>query len=337
MKVLIIGGTGTISTAVVNLLVKQGHEVFVLNRGKKKADIPEEVHRIKADCFDQKCLENALSDMTFDVACHFVAKKLEQLEPAVNFLSKKVGQFVFISSASAYEKPVRSLPITEETALSNPYWQYSKDKIECEAYLMKKYEEGFPVTIVRPSHTYCEKSVPMGIHGKGSTYQSLKRMIEGKTVIVHDDGLCLWTMTDSRDFAKAFVGLLGNKKALGQAYHITSDQSISWNEIYQDIADALTQKLGRQIEFVPCYVSSDTIIKEGRAFGYDFEGTLLGDKANSVVFDNSKVKAMVPGFEATISHKEGTKRAVEYVLSHSECQDLDPDFDAFCDHLNNLK
>lgn len=338
MRILIIGGSGTISTAVVDLLARHGsHELFVLNRGRTPSNLPSGVTHIKANAFDEDSLAEALDGMEFDVVATFVAKKMDQLIPTVNVLSDHMKQFIFISSASAYQKPVRNWHITEDTPLKNPYWQYSRDKIECENYLFQMNRlYDFPVTVVRPSHTYCERAIPMGMHGKNGTWQIAKRMIEGKPVIIHGDGTSLWTMTDSRDFARAFVGLMGNDKAIGEAFHITSDESITWNQIYEDIADALSAELGRKIKLNACHVTSDKIISEGHKFGYDLEGNLLGDKSNSVVFDNSKVKSLVPGFKAKISHKEGTRRAVHYVLTHPECQKEDPGFDAFCDHLASL-
>jgi nucleoside-diphosphate-sugar epimerase len=202
---------------------------------------------------------------------------------------------------------------------------------------MEKFRtEGFPATIVRPSHTYCERSVPAGMHGAKGSWQVLRRMIDGKPVIVHGDGSSLWVMTDSRDFAVAFTGLLGKPEAIGQAFHITSDESIPWNQIYTDIAWALSEVLGRQVTPVLHHVASDRIVEEARAYGYDMEGNLIGDKANSVVFDNSKVRSVVPGFKARISHREGTLRAVKYIMAHPELQVEDPQFDAFCDHLAEL-
>lgn len=338
MKILVIGGTGTISTAVVKLLAENdAHEIYVLNRGKTAVELPAKVNRIVADAFDAHSMRSALEGLSFDVACHFVGRTVEQLAPACDVLACHVKQFIFISSASAYQKPPRNWHITEETPLENPYWEYSRNKIRCEQYLMDLYrEKGFPVTIVRPSHTYCEKAIPMGMHGKNGTWQIAKRMIEGKPVIIHGDGSSLWTMTDSRDFAKAFVGLMGKDAAIGQAFHITSDESITWNQIYQDIADALSAELGREIKLNACHVTSERIVAEGRAYGYDLEGNLLGDKSNSVVFDNSKVKSIVPEFNAAISHREGTFHSVHYVMTHPQCQKEDPDFDAFCDHLASL-
>jgi len=338
MKILLIGGTGTISTAITALLAQRGKDkVYILNRGNR-AQVPESVIRLTADAYDKASLAKAVDGLEFDVACYFIGFDVNQVAVAHEVLASKVKQFIYISSASAYQKPPKNWHITEDTPLENPYWEYSRKKIACENYLMDKFrKEGFPVTIVRPSHTYCEKSVPVGMHGKNKSWAVLKRMIDGKPVIVHGDGTSLWVMTDSRDFAKGFVGLFGKKEAIGQAFHITSDESLSWNMIYQDIADALSQVLGRRITPVLKHVTSDTIIREGLRYGYDdMEGNLLGDKANSVVFDNSKLKALVPDFKAEISHRDGTLRAVRYIIEHPELQLEDPEFDAFCDHLASL-
>ena len=335
MRILLIGGTGTISTAITALLSsRKEDQVWVLNRGNRRDSLPDGVMQIIADAHDKDSLANAVDGMEFDVACDFIGFDVNQVAVAHDVLNGKVGQFIYISSASAYEKPPKNWLITEDTPLINPYWEYSRKKAECEKYLFDRCaDEGFPVTVVRPSHTYCERSVPVGMHGKKGSWQVLKRMIDCKPVIVHGDGTSLWTMTDSRDFAKAFVGLFGKKQAIGQAFHITSDESIPWNRIYMDIADALSSVLGRKIEPELKHVSSDTIIREGLKYGYDMEGNLLGDKANSVVFDNSKTKSVVPGFKAEISHREGTLRAVRYVIEHPELQTEDPEFDSFCDHL----
>ncbi len=343
MRILLIGGTGTISSAITALISKRiasgerKDELWVLNRGKRAACLPSGVRQIVADAYDKESLSKAVDGLQFDVVCYFIGFELNQVIVAHDVFAGKIKQFVYISSASAYQKPPASYLITESTPLENPFWEYSRKKIQCEDYLFEKYRgEGFPATIVRPSHTYCERSVPVGLHGAKGSWQVLKRMIEGKPVIVHGDGTSLWTMTDSRDFAVAFTGLLGKKEAIGQAFHITSDESITWNRIYSDIADALSECLDRAVNPVLHHVTSDRIIKEGRAYGYDFEGNLLGDKANSVVFDNSKVKALVPEFKAKISHKEGTLRAVRYMLEHEELQVEDPQFDAFCDYLAGL-
>lgn len=207
----------------------------------------------------------------------------------------------------------------------NPYWEYSRNKIACEDYLMKLYrEEGFPVTIIRPSHTYDERSVPLGVHGDRGSFQVIRRMQLGKPVIVHGDGTGLWTMTHNSDFAKAFVGLMGNVHAIGENYQITSDETLTWNQIYQTIADCLG------VEYKPYYVASDFLDAVSR---YDFRGGLIGDKSNSLVFDNAKVKRAVPGFTATVRFEQGVRNTIEYVLSHPECQVEDPEFDAWCDNV----
>jgi len=343
MKILIIGGTGTISTAITALLasrVQDGlaqDEIWVLNRGNRIGELPEGVKQIIADAYDRESLAKAVDGLKFDVVCFFIGFDVNQVAVVHDVFAGKIGQFVYISSASAYQKPPVGYIITEETPLENPFWEYSRKKIECERYLMEKFRtEGFPATIVRPSHTYCERSVPAGMHGAKGSWQVLRRMIDGKPVIVHGDGSSLWVMTDSRDFAVAFTGLLGKPEAIGQAFHITSDESIPWNQIYTDIAWALSEVLGRTITLVLHHVASDRIVEEARAYGYDMEGNLIGDKANSVVFDNSKVRSVVPGFKARISHREGTLRAVKYIMAHPELQVEDPQFDAFCDHLAEL-
>ena len=234
---------------------------------------------------------------------------------------------MYISSASAYHKPLRDYVITEGTALANPYWEYSRNKIACETYLMERYrEDQFPVTIIRPSHTYSERSVPMGLHGTKGSYQVMKRMLEGKPVIVHGDGMSLWTMTYNTDFAKGFIGLMGNPHAIGEAFQITSDESMTWNQIYQLIADHLG------VPYRPYYVSSD-FIAQTSPVSFDARGGLIGDKSNTVVFDNTKLKRMVPDFKATVRMEEGLKKAVDYVMSHPQCQQEDPEFDAWCDQL----
>jgi nucleoside-diphosphate-sugar epimerase len=234
---------------------------------------------------------------------------------------------MYISSASAYQKPLSSYLITESTPLANPFWQYSRDKIACEEYLMQKYREcGFPITIVRPSHTYDERNVPLGVHGKNGSWQVLKRMIKGKPVIIHGDGTSLWTMTHNSDLAQAFVKLMGNIHAIGEAVHITSDESVTWNQIYQMIASTLN------VELNACYVPSNLLdILSGGS--YDFRGGLLGDKANSVVFDNTKIKRLAPGFNAKIRFDEGIKMTIENILANPHLQKEDPEFDLWCDKV----
>ena len=287
MKVLLIGGTGTISSAITRLLVKKGYDTYILNRGSRNDTLPEGVKTISADINNEAEAAEKLSGMTFDVVCDFIGFVPSQLERDFRLFSGKTKQFMYISSASAYHKPVKDYRITEGTTLANPYWEYSRNKIACEEYLMKMYREnGFPVTIIRPSHTYDERSVPLGVHGDKGSWQVLKRMLDGKPVIIHGDGTSLWTITFNEDFAVAFVGLMGNPHAIGEAFHITSDESVTWNQIYKTIADALG------VELKPYYVSSKMLQDLSN---YDFEGSLIGDKSNTVVFDNKGCRSRIQG------------------------------------------
>lgn len=325
MKVLFIGGTGTISTAISRQLLAEGHELWLINRGNRNHVLSEKVHIIQADINDEAFVSEKLADQSFDVVADFIAFVPEQLERDYRLFAGKTRQFIYISSASAYQKPLSDYRINEGTPLANPYWEYSRNKIAGEELLMKWYREsGFPVTIVRPSHTYSERSVPVGIHGANGSYQVLKRMLEGKPVILHGDGTSLWTMTMNRDFAKGFIGLMGNIHAIGEAVQITSDETLTWNQIYQSIADALG------VPFRPFYVSSDFLAACDNG---DLQGNLLGDKSNSVVFDNTKLKRLVPGFTAEIRFDQGVREAVNYVMSHPECQVEDPAFDQWCDTI----
>ena len=325
MKILFIGGTGTISMAISKLLLSQGHTLYLVNRGNRNLALSGDLVELKADINDEAAVASLIKDLSFDVVADFIAFTPDQLERDYRLFQNKTKQFIFISSASAYQKPLSDYRITEGTPLANPYWEYSRNKIACEEYLMKMYREnGFPVTIIRPSHTYDERSVPLGVHGDKGSWQVLKRMLDGKPVIIHGDGTSLWTITFNEDFAVAFVGLMGNPHAIGEAFHITSDESVTWNQIYKTIADALG------VELKPYYVSSQMLQDLSN---YDFEGSLIGDKSNTVVFDNSKVKAAVPEFKAVIRAEEGIRRCVENVLAHPELQVADEEFDAWCDKV----
>ena len=324
-KALFIGGTGTISTAISQLAVRENWELYVINRGSHNDEIPAEVHIIQGDINNEAEIAAKLSGMRFDTVCDFIGFVPSQIERDLRLFSGIAKQYMYISSASAYHKPVRDYRITEATALANPYWEYSRNKIACEELLMKKYrEEGFPVTIIRPSHTYGDRSMPLGVHGKCGSYQVLKRMMEGKPIIIHGDGTSLWTLTYNADFAKGFVGLMGNPHAIGEAFQITSDETLTWNQIHEVIADALG------VELKAYHVSSEFL---AAVSNYDFEGGLIGDKACSVVFDNSKLKKAVPGFQATVRFEEGARRVLDYIQAHPECQVEDPEFDAWCDRV----
>lgn len=326
MKVLFIGGTGTISMAITRQLAnRKDVELYLLNRGNRNSDIPSNVKLINVDINDEEKVKELLQGFKFDCVCDFIGFVPEHIERDYRIFKDITSQYMYISSASAYEKPVSNYIISEETPLVNPYWEYSRNKIKCEDLLMKLYKENnFPVTIIRPSHTYDERSVPLGVHGKNGSYQVILRMIEGKPVIIHGDGTSLWTMTHNSDFAKGFIGLIGNPKAIGEAYQITSDESLTWNQIYECIAETLGVKLKAY------HVSSDFL---AAVSDYDYEGSLIGDKSNTVVFDNSKLKQAVPDFKATVSFKEGIKKAIDNVLSNKELQVIDQEFDEWCDKV----
>lgn len=326
MKALFIGGTGIISTAISKQLLQDGKwELYLLNRGTRNSVLPDGVKELKVDINDEAAAAKLIGDMNFDVVTDFIAFVPSQLERDFRLFGGRTKQFIFISSASAYQKPLSDYRVNESTPLSNPYWEYSRNKIACEDFLMKTYREsGFPVTIVRPSHTYDERYIPLGVHGNKGSWQVVKRMLESKPVIIHGDGTSLWTMTHNSDFAKAFVGLMGNLHAIGESVQIVSDETVTWNQIYKAIADTLN------VELKPYYVSSDFLAKCGK---YDFLGSLIGDKSNSVVFDNTKLKRLVPGFTAEKRFDEGVRETVEYVLSHKEFQVEDDEFDAWCDKV----
>ncbi|GHU97543.1 hypothetical protein FACS189483_03820 [Spirochaetia bacterium] len=326
MNVLFIGGTGTISTAISRQLLEQGHELYLFNRGTRNTVLPVGVREIRGDINNEAEAAEKLQGLSFDVVADFIAFTPNQLERDFRLFRGRTRQFIYISSASAYQKPASDYRITESTPLANPYWEYSRNKIAGEEYLLVKYRaEGFPITIVRPSHTYDERSVPLGVHGKNGSWQVIKRILDGKPAIIHGDGTSLWTMTHNSDFARAFIGLMGNIHAIGEAVQITSDETVTWNQVYTVIADALNRPLKS------VHISSAFLAMVGKQ--YDFLGGLIGDKANSVVFDNAKLKRLVPGYAAVIRMDQGIRATVEYVLAHPELQKEDPEFDAWCDRI----
>lgn len=329
MRALFIGGTGTISMGIVKRLAQDPQwEVFLLNRGNRKSEVPSSVKQITADINDEADVKSKLEGMTFDVVSDFIAFDVKAVERDHRLFSGKTKQYFFISSASAYNKPAASYVITEGTTLANPYWEYSRNKIACEEFLLKKYrEEGFPVTIVRPSHTYDERHIPLGVHGDKGFYQVIRRMQQGKPVIIQGDGSSLWALTFNSDFAIGFTGLMGNRHAIGEAFQITGDEILTWDQIYGTIADALG------VELKPYHVSSDFLSEAGEKYGYDFRGGLLGDKAVSVVFDNSKLKRLVPQMTTNVPFHKGVRMALDYVLAHPDEYEEDPEFDRFCDRV----
>lgn len=325
MKALFLGGTGTISMAITRqLAANPDWELYLVNRGNR-SDVPENVTVIAADVNNEAQLTEKLQDMQFDVVCDFIGYVPAQLERDLRVFRGRTRQFMYISSASAYQTPLSSYRITEATPLSNPLWEYSRNKIACEELLMKAYrEEGFPITIIRPSHTYDERSIPIGVHGQNGSFQVVQRMLAGKPVIIPGDGTSLWTVTFNEDFAGAFIGLMGNAHAIGEAFQITCDETLTWNQIYQIVADTLGVTLH------PYYVPSDFL---AAVCSWDIGSGLLGDKSNSVVFDNSKVKSVVPEWQPKIRFDQGARKVISHILSHPECQVADPEFDAWCDRV----
>jgi len=300
MRVLFIGGTGFISAAVSRLAVARGIELWHLNRGRRGTAI-DGVRTVVADAHDPRAVEQALGRERFDAVVDWIAFVPDDVERDVALYGPRTRQFVFISSASAYEKPPRSPFITESTPLRNPHWQYSRDKIACEDRLVRAYREtGFPVTIVRPSLTY-DTVLPIAIGGWGCA-TLLDRLKSGRPIVVHGDGTSLWTVTHADDFAKGFVPLLGHPQAIGESFHITSDQVLTWNQIYDTIADALG------VEARAVHVPSDFVARVDPETG----AGLLGDKAHSAIFDNSKIRRYVPDYVANIPFHEGIRRTIAW-------------------------
>jgi nucleoside-diphosphate-sugar epimerase len=319
MKVLFIGGTGVISSACVRQAVKQGFTVTLLNRQRSSRPIPPDVEQIQVDIHDQAAVAEALNGRRYDVVVDWIAFTPADIERDLALFRGQAGQYIFISSASAYQTPPQSLPVTESTPLHNPYWQYSRDKIACEERLWQAYvQDGFPMTIVRPSHTYDETMLP--IHGG---YTVVARMRQARPVVVHGDGTSLWTLTHHTDFAVGFTGLLGHPQAIGEAYHITSDEWLSWNQIYEMVASAA----GAAVDLV--HVPSDAIAALDPRWG----ASLLGDKAHSMIFDNSKVKRLVPQYQATVPFWRGAREIMTWYDADPARQKTDPELDRLLDKL----
>lgn len=318
MKLLFIGGTGVISAACSELAVQRGHELFLVNRShSKKIPPPNHATILQADIHaDPAHLSRLLAGHRFDAVVDFLAFFPHDIARDLSLFRDQTEQFVFISSASAYQKPSKNYLITEETPLENPFWEYSQGKIACEELLMKEYREnGFPATIVRPSLTYGLFQIPLCTGSWSHPWTLIHRMKQGKPVIVPGDGTSLWVLTWNADFAVGLLGLLGNQKALGEAFHITSDEVLNWNQIYLEVYDAL----GREPNIV--HIPSDFIAR----FDDHAVGSLSGDKANSVVFDNSKIKRFVPEFDCKVKWSEGVRRSLAWFEAHPEFQTLDHD------------
>lgn len=319
-----IGGTGNISSEVTKLLVSFGHGVTLLNTGKHP--VPDGCRHVKADRFNLPEFESAVGEAvkksSFDAAIDFMAFKPEHCRADYEALRGRVAQYIFISSATVYAKPHTKLPITEETPRGNPFWPYAQDKTACEEYLESVHGHDFPVTVVRPSHTFGKTWIPSPINSHGFTVAA--RILAGKEFIIHDKGESLWTLTAASDFARAFVGLVGNKSAAGEAFHITSDEALSWNKIYKHIGAALGAKA-----INPVHIPTPFIIEQYP----DARGMLLGDKAENALFDNSKIKRFVPGFKCEKSFSDAIRESAAWFMEKPERREIDMKDDELIESL----
>lgn len=320
MNILFIGGTGIISSACTQVALDRGWTVTVLNRGRSGPP-PDGCRHLRADVRDRAQADAALGQATFDAVLDFMAFVPEHVETAIDLFADRCAQYVFISSASAYQTPPAKLPVTEKTPLDNPFWAYSRDKIACEARLRDEMKRGFPVTIVRPSHTYGRQRFPFD-----GGYTVLHRIRRGKPVVLPGDGTSVWTLTHARDFAVGLLGLLGQSAALGEAFHITNDEWLTWNGIFRT--------LGRHLGHEPLlnHLPSAAVLQADAQLG----AGLLGDKAHSMIFDNAKIRRLVPEFQPAIAFAEGAKDIVDWYDEDPARRIVDPDFDALQDRLAAL-
>jgi len=314
MRILFIGGTGIISTACTNLAVQHGLDVTLLTRGRHEANVPHGVSLVHADVKDRAAAARALGGATFDAVVDWTAFTAEDVERDLELFSGRARQFLFISSASAYQRPNAHYLITESTPLANPFWEYSRNKIACEERLMKAYREtGFPVTIIRPSLTYSDTQIPLVLNSWEKPYTIIDRMLKGKKVVVPGDGTSLWVITHNTDFAKGLVGLLGKEQAIGHAFHITSDEVMTWDQWYRIVGGAI----GVEPRIV--HIPSDFVV----ACLPEEEGSLIGDKSTSVVFDNTKIKRFVPNYCATTSFAHGIRQTLAWFNADPSRKQID--------------
>ncbi|MGD2174422.1 MAG: SDR family oxidoreductase [Candidatus Brocadiaceae bacterium] len=325
MRVLFIGGTGLISTACTKLAIERGIDLWLLNRGRSRTDrVPPEATVLTADARDGDAVADAIEGRRFDVVVDWIAFTPEHVEQDIELFGEMVEQYIFISSASAYQKPPSDYRITESTPLRNPYWRYSRDKAACEERLLREYREnGFPYTVVRPSLTYGPSMIPVCVGSWNKPWTIVDRMRRGKKIIVPGDGTSLWQVTWNGDFAKGLVGLLGNRHAIGHAFHITTDEVLSWNQIYEEV--------GRAAGVEPDIIHIPTDLLVAHMPGE--EGNLWGDKSWSVVLDNSKIKRFVPDFCATTTFARGVRRSVAWFEEDPERQAIDEDANGTWDRI----
>jgi nucleoside-diphosphate-sugar epimerase len=321
MKVLFIGGTGNISAECAALLHRRGHEIIVLSRGRSA--VPPCYRAIPADRKDARAMRAALKGVRPDVVLNFLGYELPDVQLDYELFNGAAGQYVFISSTVVYAKPPRWLPLTEDAPLGNPLWDYAQKKLACEQWLLQRRQEtGFPVTIVRPSHTYSKQWVPNAVSSGSYTFAA--RLEQGKPVFVHDEGESLWTLTTAADFAVGLAGLLGKTEAIGEAFHITSDEALTWNQIYAEIAGAVGASSARIVK-----VPTDFICQVAP----QLSGTLKGDKAHPGVFDNSKVKRFVPEFRCRMPFRLGARESVDWLRAHPDQQNLKPELEALIEKV----
>lgn len=323
MNLLFIGGTGLISSASSRLALERGHKLTLLNRGQTgHTPAPDGAEVLRADVRDSKAVQAALAGRTFDAVVNWIAFTVPQVEQDIETFRGRCRQYVFISSASAYQKPPAHYLITEETPLENPHWEYSRNKIACERRLMEAWRtEQFPATVVRPSLTYGPIQIPLALGVWGAPFTLIKRARDGKPLVVPGDGTSLWPVTHNTDFALGLVGLLGNEKARGEAFHITSDEVLCWNQLYATFMEAC----GAQPFLI--HVTSDALV----AIDPGLEGSLLGDKSHSVVFDNAKIKRFVPEFRCRVPFADGIRETIAWFDGDPARQKLDPAAEAFWD------
>jgi len=324
MKVLFIGGTGIISTAVSELAIEKGMDLYQFNRGKRSEFFTDGVKLIKGDISDREGMKSLLKDYEFDVVVDWLAFNPSDIERDIKLFKNRTNQFILISSASVYQKPLDNYLIKETTPTVNLFWQYARDKIACEERLIKEYKEkDFPVTIVRPSFTYGVTLIPAVVTNNKKPMTLINRMRNGKKIIVPGDGSSLWVMTHNSDFAKGFVGLIGNEKAIGETFHITSDEVLTWDQIIKTIC----RVAGVEPNII--HIPSDFI----NAYAPNTGEELLGDKSVSVVFDNTKIKKFVPDFNCEVKYEEGITRSLKWLEAHPEYCEIDDDNNSIMDKI----
>jgi nucleoside-diphosphate-sugar epimerase len=316
MKVLMIGGTGRISTAVSQLAVKKKIDLWLLNRGKHNDKVPKKAHILVGDIYQPDEIKQLLEGHFFDTIVQWISFTEDHVKRDVELFKPFTNHFIFISSASVYQKPVQSLPVTEDAALGNEYWEYSRNKQKCEEYLRSIQSKDFQVTIVRPAHTYDETTVVSELKSYAHPFTIVDRVLKGKKIIILDQGLGLWTLTSNKDFANAFVDLFGNKKTYGETYHLTSEFVYTWDRLYEMIGETLEMKVKA------IYIPTDFVLQ----YFPELIGDLKGDKNHDFYFDNSKIKSVAPNYTSEIDYGNNLKIAIKRFLKNKDLQTVDVDF-----------